>query len=339
MNSAVERALTLPVLDLGTLDDPTREREFLDDLRAATSEYGFFYLTGHGVPVDLQRRLITVAREFFALPVAEKLSIDKLNSPHYRGYSALGNELTRGKRDEREQIDFGAEREPSTLEADWATLIGPNQWPAALPELRTVIEQWRSEVERVARKLLSAWLVSLGQNPRLLDSVYEPANELIKVVRYPGRTAGQSDQGVGAHKDGGVLTLLFVEPGKAGLQVEKDGEWIDAPPVEDAFIVNIGEMLEVATDGVLRATVHRVVAQEGGDDRISVPYFFNPNFDASFPTWELPREYDGLRRGVTRDPQNPIHASYGLNVLKSRVRSHPDVAERHHPHLIGKYSA
>lgn len=338
MTATIQRTVALPVLDLRKLSDPSTAQEFLTELRRATGEFGFFYLVGHGVPVDLQRELIAVARQFFALPEAEKLTIDKINSPHYRGYSRLGNELTRGKRDEREQIDIGAERAPQKRDEDWATLIGPNQWPDALPQLRSVVERWRGEVELVARRLLSAWLVSLGQRPDLLDPIYNPANELIKIVRYPARSATQSDQGVGAHKDGGVLTLLFVEPGKAGLQVEKDGEWIDAPPVDGAFIVNIGEMLEIATDGVLKATVHRVVAQDGDEDRISVPYFFNPNFDASFPAWELPGDYDGLRRGVTQDPQNPIHATYGFNVLKSRVRSHPDVAERHHPHLIGKYN-
>ena len=329
---------TLPILDLAKLQDPATADEFLRELRRATGEFGFFYLVGHGVPDDLQAEIVEVARQFFALPAEQKDAIDKLNSPHYRGYSRLGNEITRGRRDEREQIDIASERSPLTDEhADWATLVGPNQWPEALPELRSVVERWRSELELVARRLLGAWLVALGQRTDLLDDIYDPPNELIKIVRYPAAKSGESTQGVGAHKDGGVLTLLFVEPGKGGLQVEKDGEWIDAPTVDGAFIVNIGEMLEVATDGVLKATVHRVVSREDEGDRISVPYFFNPNYDTVFPTFELPSAYDGLRRGITQDPLNPIHPTYGFNVLKSRLRSHPDVAERHHPHLIGKY--
>lgn len=339
--STASTALALPVLDLSKLDDPAGAEEFVDELRAATADYGFFYLVGHGIPIGLQREIIQVARRFFDLPQERKEQIDKINSPHYRGYSRLGGEYTRGEVDWREQIDIGAEREPLTGDAaaeDWATLVGPNQWPEALPEFRTLLDEWSAKLEGVAWRLLRAWLRSLGQREDLLDEAFTPANPLIKVVRYPAQTGEQSDQGVGAHKDGGVLTLLYVEPGKSGLEVEKDGEWVPAPPIDGALIVNIGEMFEVATDGYLKATNHRVVSQPGDGDRISVPYFFNPNFDATFPHWDLPAEYAARASGVSADPLNPIHATYGHNVIKSRVRSHPDVAERHHPHLIGKYN-
>ena len=87
-----------------------------------------------------------------------------------------------------------------------------------------------------------------------------------------------------------MLTLLWVEPGKGGLQVERDGEWVDAPPVPGAFVVNIGELLEYATQGYLKATNHRVVSPRYPDDRISVPFFFNPALDSGLPLIELPAE-------------------------------------------------
>lgn len=335
--TALQETQTLPVLDLSKLDDPRTAEEFVGELRAATRDWGFFYLIGHGISDQLRTDLIAQAREFFALPEDRKQAIHMVNSPHFRGYTAVGNEITRGVRDEREQIDIGAEREVLTdVDEDWAVLVGPNQWPAELPEFRTTVETWRGETERVARTLLAAWLTSLGQSPDQLDEAFEVPSELIKVVRYPAVPEDGSRQGVGAHKDSGMLTLLYVEPGKAGLQVEKDGEWIDATPLDGAFIVNIGELLEFLTDGYLKATNHRVVSPTDGD-RISVPYFFNPGHGTTIEKWELPAEYAADAPGVTEDPLNPIHERQSENYLKSRLRSHPDVAERWHSDLIGKY--
>ena len=157
----------------------------------------------------------------------------------------------------------------------------------------------------------------------------------IKIVRYPGTDEPLPQQGVGAHKDSGVLTLLWVEPGRGGLQVERDGQWVDAPPVDGAFVVNIGELLEYATGGYLRATNHRVISPKAPDDRLSIPFFFNPALDTQLPLIDLPAELAAQARGVTDDPGNPIHSLYGENALKSRLRAHPDVAAIHHPDLVG----
>src|SRR5699024_4490115 len=135
------------------------------------------------------------------------------------------------------------------------------------------------------------WAQSLGQPRDVFDGAFAagPAT-LTKVVRYPGREPGGTTQGVGWHHDPGVLTLLYVEPDRPGLQVERHGQPLDAPPVDGAFIVNIGEMLECATDGYLKATNHRVLAPQPRTDRISVPYFHNPALDAAFPKLRLPAE-------------------------------------------------
>jgi isopenicillin N synthase-like dioxygenase len=136
-----------------------------------------------------------------------------------------------------------------------------------------------------------------------------------------------------------VLTLLLVEPGKGGLQVEKDGAWIDAPPIDDAFVVNIGELLEVATNGYLKATVHRVISPRIGDDRVSIPFFYSPALDATIPVLPLPEELQAEAKGITVDPRNPIFTTYGENALKSRLRAHPDVAAKHHADLVEKNAA
>jgi isopenicillin N synthase-like dioxygenase len=297
-------------------------------LREVAHEVGFFYLTGHQVPESLTRRLLAAARQLFALPQANKDAVAMIRSPHFRGYTRLGGELTLGKVDWREQIDIGPERAPigAPGRPDYLWLQGPNQWPAGLPELPGVIGEWDAALAAVSRSLLRHWAVALGSPADIFDAAFdsEPAT-LIKVVHYPATAA--SSQGVGAHRDSGVLTLLLAEAG-AGLQVRRrDGGWVDVPALDGAFIVNIGELLELATGGYLRATEHRVNLRQSAD-RISVPYFFNPRLDAQIPTLPLPAAL--ARRAEPRaDPSDPIFSPYGRNAWKSRLRAHPDVAAAH----------
>ncbi|KTR94931.1 oxidoreductase [Microbacterium testaceum] len=334
--------LNLPILDLSLLDQgPEAASRFRDDLRAATHDVGFFYLTGTGVSAELEERLLQAAHDFFALPEAEKLAIENVTSPHFRGYTRVGGERTQGRVDWREQIDIGPERDPihDPEGPGYNRLVGPNLWPAAQPELKDVVTEWHDHLTGVARKLLRAWALALGAEEQYFDRHFGDPQTLIKIVRYPGKDDPTPQQGVGAHKDSGVLTLLWVEPGKGGLQVERDGEWVDAPPVPGAFVVNIGELLEYATQGYLTATNHRVISPKYPDERISVPFFFNPALDARLPIIELPEELASEVRGVTDDPTNPIHATYGENALKSRLRAHPDVAERWHADLLAARAA
>jgi isopenicillin N synthase-like dioxygenase len=335
----------IPIVDLSLLDQgPESAERFREELRRATHEVGFFLLTGHGIPDELQARLLEVSRAFFALPDEAKFEIENLKSPHFRGYARVGGELTKGKVDWREQIDIGADRAPVEIGPDtpaYLRLEGPNQWPSALPELQQVIEEWEARLTVIGRRLLAAWAESLGADPvTLLDVFGDEPSVHIKVARYPGKAAdAESRQGVGSHKDAGMLTLLWVEPGVGGLQVEYQGEWVDVPPVPGALIVNIGELLEWATDGYLRATVHRVLSPAEGSERISVPFFFNPRFDTQVPRLEIAPEFGAEARGVEQDPTNPITGVYGENVLKSRLRAHPDVAEIHHPDLLAARQA
>ncbi|MGW5521873.1 isopenicillin N synthase family dioxygenase [Gordonia sp. NPDC003950] len=318
----------LPILDLADAD--TDPEGFRLALREATHVHGFFYLTGHGIPAEQMSAAVGVAREFFALDDAEKDEISQLDSPHFRGYSRLGGELTNGRVDWREQIDLGPDR-PVIDNADgYWNLQGPNLWPTRPSRFREVFGSWSDSLSEVGLRLLRQWSLSLGASEDHFDEAFAHAPAtLLKVVRYPG--TAEREQGVGAHKDSGVLTLLLVDPGSAGLQVETTGgEWIDVPPVRGAFIVNVGELLEVATGGYLRATRHRVRAPKPGTDRISIPFFLNPALDAVIPIIDLPPELAARSRGVEADPANPIYATYGENAWKSRTRAHPDVAQRHH---------
>jgi isopenicillin N synthase-like dioxygenase len=309
----VSSVTTLPEVDLRHPSGQLRER-----LREVAHEVGFFYLTGHEVPDLLTRRMLAAARRLFALPQAEKDAVAMVRSPHFRGYTRLGGELTRGEVDWREQIDIGPEREPigGPGKPDYLWLQGPNQWPASLPELPGIVAEWDAALATVARSLLRHWAAALGSPADVFDAAFARAPAtLIKIVHYPATAA--SSQGVGAHRDSGVLTLLLAEPGSQGLQVRagRDGDWVDVPARDGA------------TGGHLRATEHRVNLRHAAD-RISVPYFFNPRLDAQVPTLSLPAELAG-RAGHRADPSDPIFSVYGRNAWKSRLRAHPDVAAAH----------
>ena len=326
---------TLPVLDIRRFE--TDRAGFLADLREAARDTGFFYLEGHGVPPALIEQVLTLSRRFFALPVKDKLAIEMVNSPHFRGYNRAGFEHTRGKPDWREQLDVASEREPLPLTPNsppWSRLQGPNQWPEALPELRPALLRYQAAVTALAIRVLRAFAASLEQPEDIFEPIYTPApNQLIKLIRYPGRTADESDQGVGSHKDSGFVSILLQDK-VAGLQVDGDDDWIDAPPVPGTFVVNIGEILELASSGYLRANIHRVVSPPPGAERLSVAFFLGASLEATVPVLTLAPELASQARGLTQDPLNPLFREVGKNYLKSRLRSHPDVARRHYADLL-----
>ncbi|WP_406631586.1 isopenicillin N synthase family dioxygenase [Amycolatopsis sp. WGS_07] len=319
----------LPLLDLSRFRRPGRAA-FLAELRAAAHDVGFFYVVGHGVSGELARGIFAAAKEFFALPVEQRLAIENVRSPQFRGYTRTGHERTGGAPDWREQIDIGPEREPVAGSGPaWQRLIGPNQWPETLPALRETALAWQAEALRVSREVLRALAAALGQDEEYFDAWFdEEANTHLKIVRYPGRQSAEQEQGVGAHKDYGYLALLHQDE-VGGLQVQaSDGGWIDAAPVPGSFVVNIGEMLEIATQGYLTATRHRVVSPPAGTERFSVPFFLGPRLDAVVEPLVLPPELAAEAKGVSQDPDNPLHAAFGENALIGWLRSHPKVAQR-----------
>lgn len=327
----------VPILDIKRLEQGASERRtFLNDLRSAARDVGFFYLSGHGIEIREIEDVFAASRRFFALPEKEKLQIEMANSAQFRGYTRAGGELTRGKADWREQLDIGVERDAVAQKPGlpaWTRLHGPNQWPPSLPELKPVLLAWQSTVTSVAIRLLKAFALALEQPEDAFEPIYSGApNHRMKIVRYPGQDT-EDGQGVGAHKDGGFLTLLL-QDSNAGLQVEYDNRWVAVEPLAGTLVVNIGELLELASNGYLRATVHRVVTPPTGVERFSVPFFFSARLDATIPLLDLPAELSSQARGAASDPSNPLFRDVGINVLKSRLRSHPDVARRHYGDLL-----
>ncbi|MET7436326.1 isopenicillin N synthase family dioxygenase [Streptomyces sp. NPDC005496] len=327
----------LPIIDLSAAGRGPQARALLHaQLHSAAHDVGFFQLVGHGVTEAETSALLGAMCRFFALPEADRLALDNVNSPHFRGYTRTGDERTGGGRDWRDQLDIGPERParaPAPGEPAYWWLEGPNQWPAALPELRTAALAWIDRLSSVAARLLRELLTAIGAPGDFYEPVFgERAHPHLKLVRYPGSAGDGADQGVGAHKDYGFLTLLLQDE-VGGLQVQRgDGLFHDVPPIPGAFVVNLGELLEVATNGYLVATNHRVVSPPGATERFSVPFFYNPRLDARVEP--LPFPHAAAAPGVTSDPANPLFAEYGRNELKGKLRAHPLVAARHHAELL-----
>jgi isopenicillin N synthase-like dioxygenase len=336
---------SLPILDIGPfLGDETSDAgtEFVERLRDTLHGPGFCYLVGHGVDPASESAVMEVSREFFAQPEQRRLEIVNTNTPHFRGYTRLGMEHTNGTSDWRDQIDIGPEHQPVDPGPDgpiWLRVRGPNQWPDSVPAMRPVVTGWMAEMGAVGTAVLRAIALGLGQPADHFDAAMQPHPEvLVKIIRYPAQDRGtDTGQGVGLHNDSGLLSFILQDD-VGGLQVQIGDELVDATPMPGALILNIGEMLQIATDGYLRATKHRVVSPPPGCERVSIAYFHNPAMEATFEQIPLPRDLADRARGSENERTgDTIFANYGENWLKFRVRSHPDVAAIHHPDLVGRY--
>ncbi|MCU6480014.1 isopenicillin N synthase family dioxygenase [Arthrobacter sp. A2-55] len=333
----------VPVLDLSTArgEDGGFNPDFIDALRDAAHHVGFFQVTNYGARDGQAQELLDTLAGFFQLPLQERLDLDNRTSAQFRGYTRLGTEITRGRADSREQIDFGPDREPlADVPADklFLRLQGHNQWPAGYPELEKAAEQWAQLMSGIGAELLAGISTALGLPEDYFAAPFAGTPAWMgKLVHYVGGQVPEAGtQGVGSHADYGFVTLLL-QDAVGGLEVQPHGqeEWIPVEPIPGALVVNLGEMLEVATNGYLMATIHRVTAPPPGVDRYSVPFFWSPRLDAVIDPVPLPPELAAEARGVSDDPDNPMLSSYGANVLKGWVRAHPQTAAIHYPELGG----
>ncbi|KAJ6573393.1 hypothetical protein DFH09DRAFT_1151730 [Mycena vulgaris] len=344
---------SVPVLDYAHVSSPALKPQFIKELQHALINIGFLYLAN--VPVETDALIAYIPR-LFALPQAAKDEISMRNSKHFLGYSKLGAELTKGRTDWREQFDIATPHVCRAVEGrgdpDYWSLWGPSQWPdeALLPGFKATMERYLLDVQALSYAFISLLAEAFGLPPDALSQFYD-TDELMqhrgKIVQYPPTDAPGESQGVGPHYDAGFLTFLLQASDHPGLQVQNlAGEWIAVPPIPGTFVVNIGRALEFATQGLARATSHRVLSPSSSSSpgpRYSVPFFQNIGLDVRLAehVLEFPPEILKLReaRGAlgATDSVNFTefdHEPSGRVNLIGRVKSHPDVAERHYPELF-----
>lgn len=281
----------IPVVDIGPLvaGTPARAPDRASDrasvaaqLGAACRDHGFFYIAGHGVEDGLQRRLQRLSREFFAQDVDTKLRIAMVRGGRaWRGYFPPGGELTSGRPDLKEGLYFGAELAADHPAVRAGTpMHGPNLFPEHPAELRATVLEYLDAMTALGHALMAGIALSLDLDESYFADRYT-ADPLIlfRIFNYPAAAAPDPDQwGVGEHTDYGLLTILG-QDATGGLQVRTPSGWVDAHPIPGTFVCNLGDMLDRLTGGHYRSTPHRVLPPTTRD-RLSWPFFFDPNFDA-----------------------------------------------------------
>jgi isopenicillin N synthase-like dioxygenase len=317
-------ARELPIIDVSPLIARSPGRKAVARaLGEACREAGFFYVVGHGIDQGLQDRLEALSRRFFALDLATKMEIAMPKAGRaWRGFFPVGDELTSGKPDLKEGLYFGSELGPDHPDVRAGLpLHGANQFPTSVPELRPVVLEYLRVMTELGHALMEGLALSLELDEAYFYDRYT-ADPLVlfRIFNYPApSTPAQlaSTWGVGEHTDYGVLTILKQDD-SGGLEVKSSQAWIAAPPVAGSFVCNIGDMLDRMTGGLYRSTPHRV-RNASGRDRLSWPFFFDPNFHVEVGKLPLPPGAAPRADAEERWDKADVHAfrgSYGDYVLR-----------------------
>jgi isopenicillin N synthase-like dioxygenase len=251
------------------------------DLKAALESWGAFELVDHGVSAETIAGAFTAAAAFFRLPLDTRLQIriDK----HNRGYAPMHQTVYPGNLpDLKESFNVG-----TRLTADdpdvkaGKPLHGVNRWPE-LPGFRAAVETYFDAVMALGDRMLGPLALCLGLTPSELRARYRKPVAFMRLFHYPPTTnVAQNEFGAAEHKDYGFLTIL-AQDSTGGLEVRSpQGELVLAPPRQGNFIVNAGDMLSEITAGTIRSAPHRVI-NRAGIGRYSIPFFYDPDFDARF---------------------------------------------------------
>ncbi|AJE13616.1 isopenicillin N synthase family dioxygenase [Stutzerimonas balearica] len=267
---------TIPVVDIAGLHspDPVARQAVADELGRAARDVGFLMVTGHGISRALRDGLLEQARAFFARPLDEKMRVYIGQSTNHSGYVPEGEEqFAGGSRDLKEAYDVnydytdGPQRFP---------LLGPNQWPDS-PAFRDKVGAYYRAALALGDRLFAGFALALGLPEDTFVPITRQPTSQLRLIHYPLDTDPAADRpGIGAHTDYECFTILL--PTAEGLQVQNGaGEWIEVPLVEDAFVINIGDMLEVLSNGQFVATAHRV--RKVAEERFAFPLFCACDYD------------------------------------------------------------
>lgn len=251
---------------------------------ASTAATGVGFMTVYNTPLSGQmvRDVITAYAAFFAQPEAQKAPYDMTKTGSNRGWGAAGSERVDpdANPDYKQVFDCGL-----TLSADdpltALSCYAPNLWPDTPVAFADTLRTYYTQATGFALDLLCAIADAAGEDGAYFRPLFDRPMALLRGNYYPKRPAwaGAGDFGIATHTDYGCLTLLATD-GSAGLEVRRrGGGWIPVSASPGEFVINFGEMLEMWTNGRIKATPHRVIGPDHA--RISVPLFFNPNHDAN----------------------------------------------------------
>jgi isopenicillin N synthase-like dioxygenase len=343
----------LPVVDLSRWEDDGQRAALAAEVREICHHVGFFQLVGTGITEEDRAAYFAELERFFALPDEVKAGMEKARSPHLRGWERIGSELTDNRTDHREQVDLSTEYPAGQADADppYLRLYGPNQWlpDEVLPGFREAVETFVARLEALAARVMEVLSAALGLAPGFLEEYFgEQPMSNVKLIHYPPTPPGEA--GVNAHHDAGFVTLLMQHE-VGGLEVvNAKGEWVPVPVRHDAFVVNIGEILQGLSGSYLVATKHRVIAHE---ERYSSAYFAGPDLRTRLTPLRLDPAYAQAVAASPRHSGAGFMArrdellagqggtgsagteTYGDQMWEYYRRSYPEVLAAHHADVVG----
>ncbi|RDX64747.1 putative 2-oxoglutarate-dependent dioxygenase [Mucuna pruriens] len=288
----------IPIIDLSpitnhTLPNSSSIEGLVKEIGSACKEWGFFQVINHGVPLTLRQRIEKASRMFFAQSLDEKKKVSRdENSPS--GY--YDTEHTKNVRDWKEVFDFLA-KEPTFIpitsdEHDDRVTHWTNPSPQYPPNFRDIIQEYVQEMEKLSYKLMELIALSLGLEAKRFEEYFmKDQTSFIRLNHYPPCPYPHLALGVGRHKDSGALTILAQDE-VGGLEVKRqaDQEWIRVKPIPDAYIINIGDIVQVWSNDAYESVEHRVVVNSQ-KERFSIPFFLFPAQDTEVkPLEELINE-------------------------------------------------
>lgn len=252
----------LPIVDISRLDSEHLEDRLAvaRDLDRACANSGFLYIKGAQLNRTLFDRLLARAKAYFALPVETKMARYIGLSENHSGYVPVGEErFASGSDDLKEAYDIGFDYQRAEGRRP---LLGPNIWPD-MPGFQDDVQAYYRHVTGIGAQLYRSFALALGLDENHFDALTDTPPSQLRLIHYPFDASARDRPGIGSHTDYECFTLLFATT--PGLQiVDKQGKWKDLPLIDGTLIMNIGDMMEIMSNGRYVATRHRVkkVAQE-----------------------------------------------------------------------------
>ncbi|XP_018464940.1 1-aminocyclopropane-1-carboxylate oxidase 5 [Raphanus sativus] len=270
--------MAVPVIDFSKINGDEREKT-LSEIARACEEWGFFQLVNHGIPLELLDKVKTLSSECYK---TEREEAFKTSTP----VKLLNELLQKNSTEKLENVDW----------EDNFTLLGHNQneWSCNTSNFKETMVEYRGEVRKLASKMMEMMDENLGLPKGYIKKAFNEGMEDgeetaffgTKVSHYPPCPHPELVNGLRAHTDAGGVVLLFQDDEYDGLQVLKDGEWIDVQPLPNAIVINTGDQIEVLSNGRYKSAWHRVLARENGNRR-SIASFYNPSYKAAIGPPEM----------------------------------------------------
>lgn len=265
----------LPLVDISKLQSSalSDRLEVAAALDKACKDVGFLYLAGEQFNFEYVQDLIQVTKAYFDQDLALKMQRYIGLSKNHSGYVPIGEEQFSGQSyDLKEAFDVNYDYQGAKTDCP---LLGPTLWPDDAQFKRTV-SQYYQHLRGISQQIFRAFALALGVNENFFDAQITEAPSQLRLIHYPYNPEVKDAEGIGAHTDYECFTILLTTA--PGLQVlNKQGEWIDIPLIENTLVMNIGDMMEILSNGKYLATKHRV--KKVCEERYSFPLFCACNYD------------------------------------------------------------